>query len=147
MISSREFHEVIRSELSAILFLQNIGILNKTWVCPSRCGERYVRLKECDRTENRVNFKFKCSRCKRWKSLLSGSWPHGMRLSCVQVLDMIFTWSTEASTRMSIAREGRIIGEETMTDWTHYIREVCVSAMAETTAEMIGGVGETVEID
>ena len=116
MLSSREFHEQVKTENAAVRFLQEKGVLRSDWQCPNSCGERFTRLKECDGGKK---FKFKCSKCKCWKSLFAGSWLQQMKLPCLQVVDMLFAWS-DSSARRSVAKEGKIKGKSA-TDWTRFI--------------------------
>ena len=144
VLSSREFHGLVRDETAAVRFLQDRGILPTTWVCPELCGSDFVRLKPRD---DGSNFRFRCSKCKNWKSLTSMTWLQGMRLSCLQVVDMLFAWSDPVTSKpRKVANEGRVRGKHAATDWTHFIREVCCAAI-RADDEMIGGPGTVVEID
>ena len=144
MMSSRELHELIRDEHAACQFFQSKGILSTTWLCPKQCGTEYVRLK-CS-SDDDSEWIFKCSKCKRHRSLFAGTWMHGMRLSCLQVLDMLFSW-IDTHSRRTLAREGRIRSFHTITDWSRFLRGICVESVEESSAEQIGGEGTIVEID
>ena len=143
MLSSRQFHEQIRTEEGAVTFLQSKSIIGTRWKCPGDCGESSVRLKQVEKTGR---FIFKCSKCKSWQSVFVGTWLEGMHLTCLQVLDMIFAWSITSS-HATIGVEGRLKGKQSTIDWTRFLREICVTAMEDEAAGMIGGEGSIVEID
>jgi len=143
MLSSRDFVEQIRDDKAAVKFFQDRGVLRSTWACPS-CGEGSVRLKTC---KGERNYRFKCSKCKCYRSLFSGSWFHCMKLTCLQVVDMLFAWAGVSSSRTHVANEGRVRSAEGATDWVRYIREVCATSIADDSDEQIDGEGCIVEID
>jgi len=135
MMSSRYFHATFGNEDAAIRFFQRKGILKTTWACPGQCGNEFVKLKM--RVDGKKH-NFKCSKCKRSKSLFSGSWLHGMRLTALQVLEMLHTW-IDTPGRVKMSKEANVNKFHTITDWLRFFRDVCVAWVAERSEEQIGG--------
>lgn len=89
---------------------------------------------------------FRCSSCHSKKSIRSGSFAFGSKLSIQKLLLIVHHWWSD-STNDLVERELDLTNK-TVTHWFKFCRDQCVFYFLRISpSAMIGGVGVTVEID
>jgi hypothetical protein len=131
-------------EASSINFLRTRGILHQERQC---CGLP-MRLSYATNHGNRVEV-WRCvvKACKATKGLRPDTWIHPSTLPFTKIVRFIYAWSYEMTSRAFCERELEFgVEAHTTTDWNNYMREVCASWILQHQG-MIGGPGQTVEVD
>lgn len=141
---------VIKNNDVLLEWLRNHGALPKEKKC-EKCGNlckidskmsyRCRRKSSVSRGHKRIK-----SQCNFSVSARKGTFFAASRLSIHKICTFVLFWAVLRPPRTAFIMEELDMGSETVTNWSSYCREVCIS-WCHKMKQQIGGVGVTVEID
>jgi transposase-like protein len=149
----REFASLTLDRDRLAHFLYRHHVLIDTRYC-ERCGAECrldwnSKLFWCDRQVTERLYggrKKKVTRCNYKKSIVSGTWFAGQKLSLGDICYLTFLWLFLPHPRHKLIMLELHVSPHTVVDWSSFCREVCVYWLHER-SEVLGGPGVVVEID
>ena len=133
--SVKELSFMFFNEEVCILFLLREEVVTLLGAC-AVCGGKLARHGKICKCTSKY--------CRKSVSLFAGSFFHGSRLPCSDVLFLAYQWLTKCSTETMCTHSG--CSSRTVVAYRMYFRQL-VCEMLESDCEVIGGVGVIVEVD
>jgi hypothetical protein len=126
---------------SSIVYLQGHGILKSDLNC-STCNVNMNTVMDKRRPDGCF---LRCYRCKKTQSIRSGSFLTRSKLSLGQSLIFIYLWTLKLPAAQTAIMLG--MSEQTVVDWSNFLREVCSAKHLCESNPSLGGPGCIVQID
>ena len=138
---------ILQRNLVLITWLQARGLLKDSMRCSERGCRTVMQLKERVACQDGYHWKCSRARCKRTKSLRTGSFFANSNLPLGDLISLIYCWSVGMA--MSVTSTVLGLSHPTVTDWYNFLREECSAKLLRLAMEekMLGGEGHIVEID
>lgn len=141
-ISHRELSNITSTDLDSIRWLAEHCLIANSFLCDT-CNEPM----SFQRRQGNIfvdGWAWSCKRCRRQRSIRTGSFFEGSHLSLTQLLDIIFYWAFDL--RQTYVAEDVGVTRKTLIDWQNFIRDICAQYLIDHPLQL-GGPNKTVEID
>ena len=136
-----EFLHIFADESATINELRQRYLLRTAMQC--NCGVQMEEIK--DRGTAGIIFRCTIRNCRKRRSIREGSFFSGSKLSLINQMILIYTFSHGWSEDLIMREFG--YSRNTVVDWMRYCREICMTVVENDMSGMIGGPGLIVEID
>ena len=113
-----EFSGIVGDTYKTIEYLQNHNILRKTFICCRR--ECYIVKDKC--SDGCI---FKCSQCKKRKSICRQSFFEGSKLPLRVLFTILYFFAKNATITQTVDHLKGCITYKTVLQWFIYLREIC----------------------
>jgi IS1 family transposase/transposase-like protein len=126
---------------TAISFFRSKGILKEQLICDG-CRNLMREIMDKSRSDGSI---FRCSFCKKMRSIRSGSFLMRSKLSLGQSLLLFYLWTLKTSIAQTAIMVG--ISEQSAVDWNNLVREICSARFSNENGPTLGGEGCIVQAD
>lgn len=123
-------------------FLMQRGVIYDARRCPDRNCRRNMKLEKSDRLAGYI---WRCSTCRKNRSLLSGSFFENSHLTLQQIVAVVYFWAHDC-TNQQIREFCDIGGDHTVVDYASFMRDICSWKLLQQPI-ILGGQNQIVQID
>jgi transposase-like protein len=136
-----KLNELLDSQQSVIAFLENNRLIDSARRCMA-CDCDCTKIADSSTSDGII---WRCSRCRKKRSIRSDSWFAMTKLPLKTMLQVIYCWVQEMPQDL-VRLECGIGSSHTTVDLYSCCRQICYEYL-ESTGDMLGGEGKVIEVD